>query len=68
MKTAIKTEFLCVKPRTDYAREIFEQYMSKLHSCRVIKRERGRVYLDSISNRYSFDIFECNDDDWEIIT
>ena len=42
--------------------------MSKLHSCRVIKRERGRVYLDSISNRYSFDIFECNDDDWEIIT
>ncbi len=41
--------------------------MDKLHSCRVMNRKNGRVYLSSISNRYSFDMFEGGDDNWEVI-
>ena len=67
MKTAIKTEFICVKPRTDYAQEMFENSMYKLHSCRVVWRKNGEVGLESITNRYNFTIREFGDDDWEVI-
>jgi hypothetical protein len=68
MKTAVKTEFLCVKPRSDYAHDIFEHSMYKLHSCRVAWRENGEVGLESINNRYTFTLREGGDDDWEVIT
>ena len=68
MKTALKTEFLCVKPRSDYAQEMFEHSMYKLHSCRVAWRKNGEVGLESINNRYDFTLREGGDDDWEIIT
>ncbi len=68
MKTAIKTEFLCVKPRSSLAQERFDNRMDRLHSCRVTKRKDGKVFLESISNRYSFEMFEGGDDHWEIIT
>ena len=42
MKTAIKTEFLCVKPRTMDAQDIFNNDMDKLHSCRVVNRKNGK--------------------------
>ena len=68
MKTAIKTEFLCVKPRSKLAQDRFDNCMDRLHSCRVIKRKHGRVFLESISNRYTFEMFEGNDDHWEVVT
>ena len=68
MKTAIKTEFICVKPRSSIAQDRFENCMDRLHSCRVVKRQVGRVVLESISNRYTFEIFEGSDDNWEVIT
>ena len=68
MKTAVKTEFLCVKPRSVLAKDRFEICMDKLHSCRVIKRTHGKVVLESISNRYTFEMFEGSDDHWEVIT
>ena len=67
MKTAIKTEFICVKPRSDYAQDIFENSMYKLHSCRVAWRKNGQVGLESINNRYTFVLRENGDDDWEVI-
>ena len=67
MKTAIKTEFLCVKPRTLDAQDIFNNDMDKLHSCRVVNRKNGKVILSSISNRYDFVMFEGGDDNWEVI-
>jgi len=67
MKTAIKTEFICVKPRSDYAQDIFENSMYKLHSCRVAWRKNGEVGLESINNRYTFVLRENGDDDWEVI-
>ena len=67
MKTAIKTEFICVKPRSKEAEDRFVNKMDKLHSCRVEKSEYGKVYLSSISGRYMFSMFEGSDDHWEII-
>ena len=68
MKTAIKTEFICVKPRSEIARDRFENCMDRLQSCRVIKPEYGKVVLESISNRYTFERFEGSDDHWEVIS
>ena len=67
MKTAIKTEFICVKPKSIEAEDRFENGMDRLHSCRVVNRENGKVSLASITNRYSFEMFEGGDDHWEII-
>jgi len=63
----MKSEFLCVKPKSATARDIFDNDMDRLHSCRVIKRDHGKVVLDSISSRYSFEMFEFGDDNWEVI-
>ena len=67
MKTSIKTEFVCVKPRSKEASDRFVNKMDRLHSCRVVKREFGKVVLESISNRYTFEMFEGSDDHWEIV-
>ena len=67
MKTAIKTEFICVKPKSTEAEDRFENGMDRLHSCRVVNRRNGKVVLASISNRYSFEMFEGGDDNWEVI-
>jgi len=64
----IKTEFICVKPRSSLAKDRFENDMSLLHSCKVVKREYGKVFLESISGRYAFEMFEGGDDHWEVIT
>ena len=66
-KTAIKTEFICLKPLSKEAEDRFVNKMDKLHSCRVEKREYGKVYLSSISGRYMFSMFEGSDDHWEVI-
>tara|TARA_X000000368_G_C22660986_1_gene549601 strand:+ start:364 stop:558 length:195 start_codon:yes stop_codon:yes gene_type:complete len=63
----MKTEFICVKPRSSDAKERFINMMDELHSCRVMKRQNGRVYLSSISDRYTFEMFEGGDDHWEVI-
>ena len=68
MKTAVKTEFLCVKRRSALAKDRFDNCLARLHSCRVVKREFGKVVLESISNRYTFEMFEGADDHWEVIS
>ena len=63
----MKSEFLCVKPKSPVAEDRFNNDMDRLHSCRVVKREHGKVVLTSISRRYSFEIFENGDDHWEVV-
>ncbi len=41
--------------------------MRKLHSCRVKWRRDGQVGLESITDLYSFTMFEYSDDHWEVI-
>ena len=63
----MKPEFICVKPRTSEAADRFTNKMHNLHSCRVDRREYGKVYLSSISGKYLFSIHEGGDDNWEVI-
>ena len=67
MKTAVKTEFICVKPRSSEATDRFVNKMDRLHSCKVEKREYGKVYLSSISGKYLFSMYEGGDDHWEVV-
>jgi len=67
MSTKMKTEFICVKPRSTLAQSRFDTNMDRLHSCRVVSRCDGKVKLSSISNRYSFEMYEGGDDHWEIV-
>ena len=65
---SMKTEFLCVKPKTSKAKNRFANMMDNLHSCKVEKREGEQVFLASISGRYFFWMNENNEDThWEII-
>ena len=64
---SIKTEFLYVKPKTSQAKNRFVNQMNKLHSCRVEKRQDGKVFLASISGKYFFWMNESSDDHWEFI-
>jgi hypothetical protein len=66
MNTKIKTEFICVKPKSKKAKNRFANEMNSLHSCRVEKREDGKVFLSSISNKYFFWMNEVQDDDWDV--
>ena len=63
----MKTEFICVHPRSSDAQSRFDNEMNRLHSCRVDKREYGKVFLSSISGKYLFSINEGGDDHWEVI-
>jgi hypothetical protein len=65
---SMKTEFLCVKPKTSKAKNRFANMMDSLHSCRIENRKDGQIFLASISGRYFFWINENNEDThWEII-
>ena len=63
----MKKEFICVKPKSEIAKDFFVNEMHQLHSCRVMKRERNKVFLSSISGRYDFEMFEGIDDNWEVV-
>ena len=63
----MKAEFLCVKHRTSKAKNSFANQMNGLHSCRIEKRQDGKVFLASISGKYFFWMNEHADDHWEVI-
>ena len=63
----LKTEFLCVKPKSKKAKNRFANMMDSLHSCRVEQRKDGKVFLASISQKYFFWMNENGDDHWEVI-
>ena len=65
---AQKTEFICVRPKTSKAKNRFANQMDFLHSCRVEKRQDGKVFLASISGKYFFWMNESSDDHWEVIS
>ena len=65
--TLTKQQFLCVKPKTEYALERFEGLMDKLHSCRVVIDREQTYVLASITNRYSFEMGKEYDENWEVI-
>ena len=67
MKTTLKAEMVCVRPKSRLAQDRFENLMDKFHSCKVEKETSSRVYLKSISGRYSFWMNKEYDRDWQSI-
>ena len=65
--TLTTTQFVCVLPKTEYAREKFDSYMDKLHSCRIVIDKEQTYVLASITNKYSFEMGKEYDENWEII-
>ena len=63
----MKTEFICVKPKSSKAKNRFANQMRGLHSCRVKERQDGKVFLASVSGNYFFWLSEGGDDHWEIL-
>ena len=63
----VKTEFICVKPKSSKAKNRFANQMRGLHSCRVEQRKDGKVFLASVSGHYFFWLSEGGDDHWEIL-
>ena len=63
----MKTEMLCVNPKSPQAKNRIASEMDRLHSCRVEKRQQGKLYLSSISGRYKFSMHESCDDHWEVV-
>ena len=66
-KVTMKTEFICVKPKSSKAKNRFANQMRGLHSCRVEQRKDGKVFLASVSGHYFFWLNEGGDDHWEIL-
>ena len=64
---AMKTEFICVQPKSKKAKNRFANLMHNLHSCKIEKREDGKMFLASISGKYFFWMSESADDHWEVI-
>ncbi len=58
---------LCKKHISSKAKNRFANQMDLLHSCRVEKRQDGKMFLASISGKYFFWMNESSDDHWEII-
>jgi hypothetical protein len=67
MITKTKTEFICVNPKSKKAKNRFANLMNGLHSCRIEKREDGKMFVASISGKYFFWMRECNDDHWDVV-
>jgi hypothetical protein len=67
MSKAQRTEIICVKPKTPKAKNRFANEMNKLHSCKVEKRQDGKMFLSSISGKYFFWMNETSDDHWEVV-
>ena len=63
----MKTKFVTVKPISNKATNKYYNMMDQLHSCRVEQEEVDRLFLTSITERYSFWMNKENDHNWQFI-
>ena len=63
----MKPKFLYVQPRSAFAQEVFEDYMNKLHSCKIEEEKENKMLVSSISGRYYFWINKEFDSNWEVL-
>lgn len=63
----MKSQFICIKPKTEEAKMFFDVLMRQLHSCRVLERQTNKVLLNSIAGDYKFWMNTEEDKNWEVI-
>ena len=63
----MKSQFICVKPKTEEAQEFFDIFMRQLHSCKILERQDSKMLVNSIAGDYTFWINETEDKNWEVI-
>ena len=64
----MKSQFVCVKPKTAEASEYFEHEMRSLHSCKVKDKRDGKLLLASISGKYNIWVSESEDRHWKLLS
>lgn len=63
----MKTNLICVSPKSSRAKICFEDMMNSLHTCRIEERKNGKMFLASISGKFWFWMSEGSDDHWEVV-
>jgi hypothetical protein len=64
--TKVKRKFICVKPISQKAKELFEYSMLGLQSCELVEQDTNKYLLKPIRFNHNFWIKIKNDPDWEI--
>jgi hypothetical protein len=63
----MKTKFICVSPVSFKAKVQFCDLMNKFHSCRVLKEDDEKVYLESLNKSYQFWMSLKEDENWKVV-
>jgi len=66
LATKIKKKFVYIRPKSSYAKEVFEYSMLGLQSCEILQQEPTKYLLKPIKGDFSFWMKTHNDKDWEI--
>lgn len=61
-----KKKFVCVRPKTEEAEELFEFNMLGLQSCELLERDGKLFHLKPIRGQFTFWMNSENDKMWEI--
>ncbi len=61
-----KSEFICIEPKTEDSKFMFETTFKNLHSCKVIKKLDHSMYVKSIAGDFYFWIHK-DDKNWNLI-
>jgi hypothetical protein len=66
MAIKVKKKFVCIRPKTDEATNLFEYSMLGLQSCELLEAKGKQYHLKPIRANYSFWMNIENDQNWEI--
>jgi hypothetical protein len=61
-----KKKFICVRPISEKAEEMFEYTMLGLQSCEVLNKDGNLYQLKPIRANFTFWLDSKNDENWEI--
>lgn len=64
--TKVKKKFVCVRPKSEEAVDLFEYSMLGLQSCEILEKDGNVYHLKPIRADYTFYLNVNGDDNWEI--
>lgn len=62
----MNSKFLYIHPKTKESEIIFEEYLNKLHSCKILEKQNDKILVKSIAGDYYFWINKSNDKFWKV--